>query len=470
MMHRSRALRAHVALALTALVTTASLVACKDEAKPDPSKTSPSASSSAATLTTPIASAKASASAEPSKPPPPCTIESTATIDKGARGDTGLTVVMLPGNQAAIGYATGEQPKVVVIDTTGKAQHVDVDWGHVRDQEKKKDDKMVRAIHRVTPLGYKGGKMRAGMDVIDTSKEKNAARYLRCGPADLEPIVADDSPLNFFEPTEEMVAAFPAETSDVRDCRTFSNGEISWVVATDVRRDGTGDNHDLRFTWLVDEVPGKATIKDPNIDKRVAKPNKDKKYGTLDHFITPVSVNAGNDGYMMLARDGGGLVFARRSDKFERTGGPWPMWLAAGPGLPSLAHQGERVFLAVGEWNKTDLFASTFMGNANPAKPEKIQLTDTSPPAEGSRDWPSLSVASDGMLFVAFIDGKANRRVRLTVLGPELKQKTSDIFDVTGPDVSPTEARVIGIAANKALVVWIDKHSELTGAVVSCKY
>ena len=241
MMHRSRALRAHVALALTALVTTASLVACKDEAKPDPSKTSPSASSSAATLTTPTASAKASASAEPSKPPPPCTIESTATIDKGARGDTGLTVVMLPGNQAAIGYATGEQPKVVVIDTTGKAQHVDVDWGHVRDQEKKKDDKMVRAIHRVTPLGYKGGKMRAGMDVIDTSKEKNAARYLRCGPADLEPIVADDSPLNFFEPTEEMVAAFPAETSDVRDCRTFSNGEISWVVATDVRRDGTGE-------------------------------------------------------------------------------------------------------------------------------------------------------------------------------------------------------------------------------------
>jgi hypothetical protein len=476
MMHRSRAPRSLLnpqqsllpLLTLTALGTFASLAACKDQAKPDPSNTAPSTSSSAATLTTPTVSAHASA--EPAKAPPPCTIESTTTIDKGTRGDTGLTVVMLPGNQAAIGYATGEQPKVVVIDTTGKAQHVDIDWGHVRDQEKKKDDKMTRAIHRVTPLGYKGGKMRAGMDVIDTSKEKNTARYLRCGPADLEPIVSDESALNFFEPTEDTVAALPADAADVRDCRTFSNGEVSWVVATEVRRDGTGDNHDLRFSWIVDEVPGKVSIKDPNIDKRVAKPNKDHKYGTLDHFITPVSVNAGNDGYMMVSRDGGGLVFARRSDKFERTGGPWPMWLAAGPGLPSLTHQGERVFLAVGELNKTDLFASTFMGGANPVKPEKIQLTDTSPPTEGARDWPSLSVGSDGMLFVAFIDGKANRRVRLTVLGPELKQKTSDVFDVTGADVNPTEARVIGIAANKALVVWIDKHADLTGAVVSCKY
>ena len=472
MMYRSRA-RLFMSplalpLALTALSALTVLTGCEDKPKPDPSKAAPSTSSSAATLTTPATSA--AASAEHAKAPPPCTIESTATIDKGARGDTGLTVVMLPGNQAAIGYATGEQPKVVVIDTTGKAEHADVDWGHVRDQEKKKDDKMARAINRVTPLGYKGGKMRAGMDVIDTSKEKNTSRYLRCGPADLEPIVSDDSVLNFFEPTEDAVAALGADAMDVRDCRTFSNGEISWVVATEVRRDGTGDNHDLRFTWFIDEVPGKGTIKDPNIDKRVAKPTKDKKYGTLDHFTTPVSVNAGNDGYMMAARDAGGLVFARRGDKFERTGGPWPMGLAAGPGLPSMTHQGERVFLSVGEWNKTDLFASTFMGASNPAKPERIQLTDTSPPTEGSRDWPSLSVGGDGMLYIAFIDGKTNRRVRLTVLGPELKQKTSDIFDVTGPDVAPTEARVIAIAANKALVVWIDKKADLTGAVVSCKY
>jgi hypothetical protein len=211
-------------------------------------------------------------------------------------------------------------------------------------------------------------------------------------------------------------------------------------------------------------------VKDPKIDSRIAKPTKEHKYGTLDHFITPVSVNAGTAGYMMAARDGGGLVFARRNDDLSRAGGPWPMWLASGAGLPSLTHERERVFMAVPEWNKTDLFVSTFMGNANPAKPDKIQLTDTSPPTDGMREWPSISPGTDGMLWVSFIDGKTTRRVRLVVLGPELHQKTSDVFDVSPQDDVPTEARVIGLSGQKSLVIWIDKKAELTGAVVSCKY
>jgi len=174
---------------------------------------------------------------------------------------------------------------------------------------------------------------------------------------------------------------------------------------------------------------------------------------------------------MMCARDGGGLVFARRNDDMSRAGGPWPMWLAAGAGLPSMAHEAERVFLAVPEWNKTDLFMSTFMGNVTPVKPEKLALTDTSPPTEGSRDWPALSAASDGAIFVSFIDGKSpKRRLRLVVVGPELTQKTSDVFDVTGDDVTPVEARVVALAGKKALVTYMDVHGTLTGAIVSCKY
>ena len=449
------------------------LAGCPDNAKPDPTKASPS--SSAGTLAPPSSamatgSATPSASAEAPKPQPPCTIDSTTVVDRGVRGDTGLTVVFLPGNTAAIGYATGGTPKVIVIDTAGKANQADVDWSHVKGQEPPKDATTARGIHRVTPLGFKGQKMRVGMDFIDNSKDKNAARYLRCGPADVEPIVSDDSALNFYEPTEDDVAKVGDQVMDVRDCRTFSNGEISWVLYTEVKRDGKDDNHDLRFEWTIDTIPGKGKVKDPIIDKRIAKPSKDKTYGTLDHFITPVSVNAGTAGYMMAARDGGGLVFARRNDDMSRAGGPWPMGLPAGAGLPSMTHEAERVFLAVPEWNKTDLFMSTFMGNGAPAKPEKITLKDTAPPTEGSRDWPSLAAREDGNIFVSFIDGKSpKRRVRLALLGPELMQRTSDVFDVTNGDVNISEARVVDIAGDKAFVAYLDVKGDLTAAIVSCK-
>lgn len=460
--------------ALTLLAAPLALAGCPDSAKSDAPKGAPSASAPQA-ASAPPSSAVASSTASPSASVAPqveaiCKIESSTVVDHGVRGDTGLTAVFLPGNQAAIGYATGGTPKVIVIDTAGKSNQADVDWSHVKSSEPPKDPQMVRAIHRVTPLGFKGQKMRVGMDIIDTSKDKNAARYLRCGPADQEPIVMDDSPLNFFEPTEDDVAKAAGDAVDVRDCRTFSNGEISWSLYTEVKRDGTGDNHDLRFEWSLDEIPGKGKIKEPVIDKRVAKPNKDKKYGTLDHFITPISVNAGTAGYMMLARDGGGLVFARRNDDMSRAGGPWPMFLAAGAGLPSMTHEKERVYLAVPEWNKTDLFMSTFMGNATPVKPDKVVLKDSAPPTEGSRDWPSIAARDDGNIFVTFIDGKSpKRRVRLVLLGADLTQALPDVFDVTNGDVNVSEARVVDIAGNKAFVAYLDVKGDLTAAIVSCK-
>jgi hypothetical protein len=449
-----------LALALTS--------ACQDKASgtsPEPAQPSASA---ATTTTAPLASAS---SAAPAAPPPPCKIESTVSLDKGARADTGLTVVMLAGNQAALGYAVGETPKVITVDTAGKTEQAEVSWGHVHDQEKKSDPTMTRYIHRVTPLGFKGNKMRVGLDILDESKDKNAARYLRCGAGDDEPIIADNTVLNFYQPTEDAVAALGPDAVDVRDCRTFSNGEATWSLYTEVKRDGTDANHDIRLTWSLDTLPGKGTIKNPNVDKRIAKPSNDKKYGTLDHFSMPVSVNAGTAGFMMVARDSGGLVFARRNDDLSAAGGPWPMAFSEGAGLPSMMHKDERVFLAATQWNKTDLFASSFLGTEPPKKPAKVTLTDSAPPTDGARDWPSLSPASDGALFVSFIDGKgATRRVRLVVLGADMSQKTSDVFDVSTGGANIVESRVIAIADKKALVTYLDAKGDLTGSIVSCTY
>jgi hypothetical protein len=462
-------MRKQLLLGIAPVLALALTSACQDKSS-GTSETPALPSASAATATTASAPLASASSAAPAKPPP-CKVESTVALDKGARADTGLTVVMLAGNQAALGYAVGDTPKVLTVDTAGKTEQTEVSWGHVRDTEKKSDPAMTRYIHRVTPLGFKGNKMRVGLDILDESKDKNAARYLRCGAGDDEPIIADNTPLNFYQPTEDAVAALGPDALDVRDCRTFSNGESTWSLYTEVKRDGTGDNHDIRLTWSLDTLPGKGTIKDPNVDKRIDKPTKDKKYGTLDHFSMPVSVNAGTAGFMMVARDSGGLVFARRNDDLSAAGGPWPMAFPEGAGLPSIMHKDERVFLAATEWNKTDLFTSTFLGTEAPKKPAKVTLVDTAPPTEGARDWPSLSPAADGSLFVSFIDGKgATRRVRLVVLGADMSQKTSDVFDVSSGEANIVEARVIAIADKKALVTYLDAKGDLTGSVVSCTY
>jgi hypothetical protein len=464
-------MRKQYLLCVAPAVALAFASACQDKSSGAPSASATPVASAASAATSSSAAPLASASSAAPALPPPCTVESTTTLDKGARADTGLTVVMLAGNQAAIGYAVGDTPKVITIDTAGKAEQTDVSWAHVHDQEKKSDPAMTRYIHRVTPLGFKGKTMRVGMDILDESKDKNAARYLRCGAGDDEPIIADTTPLNFYEPTEDAVAALGPDVIDVRDCRTFSNGESTWSLYTEVRRDGTADDHDIRLTWSLDTLPGKGTIKNPNVDKRVVKASKDKKYGTLDHFSMPVSVNAGTAGFMMVARDSGGLVFARRNDDLSAAGGPWPMAFSEGAGLPSIMHKDERVFLAATQWNKTDLFTSTFLGTEAPKKPAKVTVADTSPPSDGARDWPSLSPSSDGSLFVSFLDGKSpKRRVRLVVLGEDMSQKTSDVFDVYSGDSNIVEARAIAIAGKKALVTYLDAKGDLIGSVVSCTY
>jgi len=176
------------------LAMAGALLACKDDASSGGSV--PAASASAATL---AAAPSASVSAAPvasAAPPAPCTAAAPFVIDKGGRLDTGLTSVEFEnGKQIAVGYAVGDgTPRVAMIDETGTVTKADPDWSHVKDQEAKKDPAMVRHLYRVTPLGVlPSGKMRVGMDLKDEFPEKGKGSYLRCGPAEVEPVISDDS-------------------------------------------------------------------------------------------------------------------------------------------------------------------------------------------------------------------------------------------------------------------------------------
>jgi hypothetical protein len=399
--------------------------------------------------------------------------QAPVVIARGARQDTGLTRTSVGQNTTAIGYATGDgTPHVFVVAPTGNATHVDVDWSHLREREAKKDPKLVRRVHRVTPLGYAkvGGKMRVGVDLVDSSVEKNAARYLRCGPADSDPITVDATPLIFFEATEDSVGQATVgaggHSVDVRECRTFSDGVRVWTLSTQVRRESQA-NRNLVFEWLIDDALGDATIKAPVIDRHVEAPNKDKKYAWMDHFVTPLSVYTGPSGFMMVARDEGQIVFAHRDSGLEQHGAAQRIWLG-GATFPSLAHDGDRVIFAVTEARKLDLLASAFPVAGKVPQPVKVALVDPNPATEGSREGVSLA-PSGALMFASFADGKApKRRVRFAVLGADLKPR-AEVFDVTGEDATPYETRVVPLDGGKALVLILDIKGDVTGVVVSCK-
>jgi hypothetical protein len=474
---RARTLRLAVPFAFAGL--SCFLAGCPNESSGGSSGATPTPSGGSSAATAASSTVATAAPVPEAAPPPPCTAEEAFVVDKGGRADTGLTAVELQnGKQVAIGYAVGEGiPKVALVDDVGKVVEANPDWSHVHDSETKKDPAMVRHMYRVTPLGLmKNGKMRIGMDFLDSFPEKGKGSYLRCGPAEVEPVISDDGGAQFDDPTEDQVAKLAAAsdtdggTVDFRDCRTFGGVSRAFVLATQVKREGPGDNHNLLYSWLIDEIPGKGMIKDAAVDKRVIKPTKDGKYPKVDHFVTPVAIPMGDLGFLITARDQGNIVFVKRTSKLEKAGEPKSMWLGAAVGMPALNMENGQVYVMTTEFQKTDLYGVLFPATASPDKPQKIALSDPSPPAD-ARDSASLDVTSSGDIGVAFIDGKSpQRHVRMTVLGSDLKQKLSGVFDVSPPDVNVSEARIVSLVSGKFLVTYLRTDGQLNGQLVSCKY
>jgi len=473
---RARTARLAVPFALAGLAV--GLVGCPESSSGGSAGSATPPASAASAPATPSAVVSAAPVPE-AAPPPPCTAEAAFTIDKGGRADTGLTAVELQnGKQVAVGYAVGDgTPKVALVDDLGAVTVANPDWSHVHDSEQKKDPAMVRHLERVTPLGLmKNGKMRIGMDFIDSFPEKGKGSYLRCGPAEVEPVISDDGGAQFDDPTEDQVAKLSAAsdtdggTVDFRDCRTFGGVSRAFVLATQVKREGPGDNHNLLYSWLIDEIPGKGMIKDAAVDKRVVKPGKDGHYPKVDHFSTPVAIPMGDLGVLITARDQGNIVFVKRTSKLEKAGEPKSMWLGAAVGMPALNMENGQVYVMTTEFQKTDLYGVLFPATSSPEKPQKIALNDPNPPAD-ARDSASLDVTSSGDIGVAFVDGKSpQRHVRMTVLGSDLKQKLSGVFDVSPADVNVSEARIVSLVSGKFLVTYLRTDGQLSGQLVSCKY
>ncbi len=405
-----------------------------------------------------VASAVVAPSASAAAKPAPCTVETAVTVDKGVRADAGLTLVALPDGRLALGYATGTgdgEPKVAIVDTSGKASFTEVELQHFKSE--KRADKAHRQILRVTPIGFMTGamKMRVGVDLLDTNPDKTT--YLRCGPADVAPFVTEGGPGD----------TGTGDEGNIVDCRTFSDGQKAWVLASVISIGGAMEGK-LPMRWFVDYQSGKQPINDVILDEKTYDSKKLEKPEPYIYQV-PVGLGVEGTGYVFASRQEGSLVLARRSATLEKAGDAVRFGMgSAAPTMPAIAGLGHQAAVFVGLYQKTDVLGTTFAIEAKPAKPEKVAIDDPSPPTAGDRNSLTASYMPKGDIFLAFADGlPASKKARMTVLGGDLKSRVP-VFDVS-TESNVSELRVAATGDDKAMVTYL-AGGEIKTVLVSCKY
>jgi hypothetical protein len=409
-----------------------------------------------ATAATTIASAAPSTSAAPSPSPPACTVGEPVVVERGVRYDAGLTLVTLPDGRLALGYATGAGvPRVALLDQAGKASFADLDTR--RFDGEKNDAGTRRSILRVTPLGFGadgGMKMRVAIDTVDTSP--GGAKALECGPADVPPFLAQGT---------DTGNGWPP----IIDCRSFTNGETEWVMASVVRTDKVMEGGEP-LSWILDKEPGNAPIDDDHqlVSEGVF------KFAQLEKpephaYQAAVALGVAGTGVVIAARQEGALVMLRRSATLERAGKAARFYFGDAPTMPALAALDHQVAILHGLYQKTDVYGTTFPVETEPKKPEKVAIDDPSPPASGDRTLFGAAYTPSGNIFLSFADGNSasTKKARMTLLGGDLKSRVP-VFDIGATGVA--EIRVAALkddTKDGAIVIYLAEN-QIKTHVITC--
>jgi hypothetical protein len=251
------------------------------------------------------------------------------------------------------------------------------------------------------------------------------------------------------------------------DCRTFSNGDSEWVLAS-LHRNLYGGVPKEPMDWIVDNAPGKNPVKDAILDEKML-PAADFNHPESFEYQAPVGVGVKGTGYVFAARQEGSLVVARRSATLQKVGDASRFAFPAAPTMPALALHAHQAAVFFGLSGKTDVYGGSFALEAAPQKPDVIALDDPNPPTAGDRNSLTASYTPSGdKIVLAFADGTAgSKKARVTILGSDLKSKVA-VFDVGG-DANVSELRVVATAEDQALVTYL-AGGEIKTAQISCKY
>jgi hypothetical protein len=443
-------------------------VACSKKGDPPAPAAAPSATAPA-----PIAVASAVASAAASAPAAAvpagmCKVEiAPFSVDKGARTDAGITLVRLPDDRLAVGYAVANgAPRVAIVSLEGSATVVDVDATKVPELAARVGAKETRTVHRVTPLASEGLKLRAAVDYSESRAD--GTRIVRCGPA-------DDEPFAHFEGQSAYGADAGAPGDDeLRDCRTFADGGAAWTLAFQAHEAAGSVDAEWRVrSPEVDAARGLIAHKAVPAESGQAR----VRAGQLDRYgyTLLASAKIGTSGYIAASRYNGRIALAKRSADFGADGDAGEFWLGAAVGMPALASRDAKVVVLAPIAGKLDLYGAAFPAEAKAPKPEKLTIADppgaAALPDDAERTAVSVSIAPH-RVFAAFLDGKSGkRRPRIAVLGETLAS-LGPAFEPLGADASALDVKLVALDDERALVAALvtppGGPATIEAAIVSC--
>src|SRR5690349_20772643 len=216
----------------------------------------PASASAAASA---VASASASAIAAAASGPPICQRSNEKVWGAGANKLTGLTTKGFDG-KVAVGFAFGNDPRVLVVDKDGSAKLMKVKQGAKAKRPEPKEG--LRSLMRVSPQAIDGDEARAFIDYRDEFKDKK--RHVWCGPADADQKFLEYEGTSWLDmdpkPTgEDKKKLFSWKKLggyvELRDCRTFVSLKTNetWALGSVLRgtekEDGTNE---WKVVFLVD--------------------------------------------------------------------------------------------------------------------------------------------------------------------------------------------------------------------------
>lgn len=444
------------------------------KAAAQPSSTTSAASPNAAPNVAPSASASTVAAVD--EGPPVCQRSNEKVWGSGTNKLTGLTTKGFEAG-VAIGFAFGNDPRVLVVAKDGSTKMMKVKQGAKAKQPEGKD--AIRFLMRVSPSDISGTDARAFIDYRDEFK-KDKRRHVWCGPADSDEKFLEYEGTSWLDmdpkPTgEDKKKLFSWKKLggyvELRDCRTFvsrSDKEV-WALGSVLRGmekpDGTNE---WKMVFLVD-----FGAKDDEIVLHEAPLKGDPPKATA--FEIPISRRIKDKGWLIASRFGGSLLVGML-DKDRKREGDFKSY-GGFPTMPDIATTDEDNLVlttGVGTGKDRTLKALTISKD----KPElPARYTAINLDAKGSNDdeasysAPELTHDGKGRRWLVYAEGPREKaHLRMTPLGIDL-QPMGRSFSITSDDVYGSEARLVALPDGKFVVVYIrekEGKTELVSEHLAC--
>jgi hypothetical protein len=346
--------------------------------------------------------------------------------------EASITLAALEGGRLAVGFAKPDgTPTGAIAGADGRFAPVEA---RTKGYDALGKPAGKRWTLRVTPLAMDGDALRVGADTFELA---GSARTYRCGPADHAPWMSTTM------------------DGSIVDCRTFGGGGSAWVLATRFADKLVAWNVATGPTGLAAEAPTPAP-KEPLILRSVI-----LGISYDDHFgyQVPSVVPAGDAGFVLAARQDGGLVLARRDAKLDK--GPAVRHAFGAPiTTPALAAKDKTFAVFFGLFGKGEIYGAAYASDAADfAKPAKLAF-------EEKGDVQSFSAAyrPKGDVALGYVKKtEPKSRAMVLLLGPSLE-----------PQGSPTdlgvdgvrELRVGALGDGRIVAVFTDEASTAVKSVV----